>query len=68
LVIETAGVLAVIPRLRIWIGLGILSFYGGVLLTFDYGFHFNAIFTAVYLLPLEPWLTRRAELTAEPRS
>lgn len=61
LVIETAGVLAIFPRLRTWIGLGIIAFYAGVLLTFDYGFYFNAIFTAVYLLPLEPWLTRRAE-------
>jgi len=61
LVIETAGVLAVIPRLRMWIGLALLGFYAGVLLTFDYGFHFNALFTALYLLPVEPWMTRRAE-------
>jgi hypothetical protein len=59
LVIETAGVLAIIPQLRTWIGLGILGFYAGVLLTFDYGFHFNALFTALYLLPIEPWLTKR---------
>lgn len=60
LVIETAGVLAIFPRLRTWIGLGIIGFYVGVLLTFDYGFHFNALFTALYLLPIEPWLTNRA--------
>lgn len=59
LVIETAGVLAIFPRLRTWSGVGILGFYAGVLLTFDYGFHFNALFTALYLLPLEPWLTNR---------
>lgn len=61
LVIETAGVLAIFPRLRPWIGLGILGFYAGVLLTFDYGFHFNALFTALYLLPVESWITKWAE-------
>jgi hypothetical protein len=61
LVIETAGVLAIFPRLRTWIGLGLVGFYAGVLLTFDYGFHFNALFTALYLLPFEPWITARAE-------
>ncbi|HEX5103870.1 MAG TPA: hypothetical protein VFV87_08680, partial [Pirellulaceae bacterium] len=61
LVVETAGVLAIIPRLRLWIGLGLLAFYVGVLATFDYGFQFNALLTAMYLLPLEPWLTRRVE-------
>ena len=39
---------------------GALGFYAGVLLTFDYGFHFNALFTALYLLPIEPWITKRA--------
>jgi hypothetical protein len=68
LVIETAGVLALVPRLRTWVGLGILGFYVGVLLTFDYGFYFNFIFTAVYLLPVEPWLTRRAEQALPPQS
>ena len=28
------------------------AFYAGVLATFDYGFQFNALFTALYLLPL----------------
>jgi hypothetical protein len=60
LVIETAGVLAVFPRLRTWIGLALVGFYAGVLLTFDYGFHFNALFTALYLLPVEPWISARA--------
>jgi hypothetical protein len=59
LIIETAGVLAIFPRWRPWIGLGLVGFYAGVLLTFDYGFHFNALFTALYLLPVEPWLTGR---------
>lgn len=58
LVIETAGVLAVYRPWRTWIGLGLLGFYAGVLLTFDYGFHFNALLTAFYLLPVEGWLIR----------
>jgi hypothetical protein len=53
LIIETAGVLAVFPRLRQWIGLGLVGFYGGVLATFDYGFQFNALLTALYFLPIE---------------
>jgi hypothetical protein len=60
LVVETAGVLAIFPRLRVWIGLALLAFYGGVLLTFDYGFQLNAILTALYLLPFERGLNGRA--------
>ena len=59
LVFETAGILALIPRLRPWIGLGLLAFYGGVLATFDYGFQFNALFTALYFLPCEAWINER---------
>jgi hypothetical protein len=58
LVVESTAVLAVFPRLRPWVGLGLLGFYAGVLATFDYGFQFNAILTAVYFMPVEPWLTR----------
>lgn len=61
LMIETAGILAVFPRLRTWIGLGLLAFYFGVLATFDYGFQFNALLTALYFLPFEHWITQRAE-------
>jgi hypothetical protein len=57
LIFETAGVLALIPRLRPWIGLGLLAFYGGVLATFDYGFQFNALFTALFFLPCEAWIS-----------
>jgi hypothetical protein len=56
LVVETCGVLAVFPRLRTWIGLATVGFYVGVLLTFDYGFQFNLLFTALYLLPVEWWI------------
>lgn len=65
LVIETAGVLAIFPRLRTAIGVGLLAFYAGVLLTFDYGFHFNALFTALYFLPFDRWLTRPAHSLPE---
>jgi hypothetical protein len=61
LVIETAGVLAIFPRLRPWIGWGLVAFYGGVLATFDYGFQFNAWFTALYFLPCERYVTRAAD-------
>jgi hypothetical protein len=60
LVVETAGILAIIPRLRVWVGLALLGFYAGVLATFDYGFQFNALLTAIYFLPLESWTTQRA--------
>jgi hypothetical protein len=56
LVVETCGVLAVFPRLRTWIGLATVGFYVGVLMTFDYGFQLNLLFTAVYLLPVERWV------------
>jgi hypothetical protein len=64
LAIETAGILALVPRLRPWIGLALLGFYAGVLATFDYGFQFNALFTAMYLLPVELWINAWAERRA----
>ncbi|HZN35138.1 MAG TPA: hypothetical protein VFB80_15020 [Pirellulaceae bacterium] len=60
LVVESSGILAIFPRLRTWIGLALLAFYAGVLATFDYGFQFNAMLTAIYFLPLESWITRWA--------
>ena len=56
--------LAIFPRLRPWIGWALVGFYAGVLATFDYGFQFNAILTALYFLPCERWITRRARLQA----
>jgi hypothetical protein len=68
LLFETAGVLAVVPRWRPWIGAGLVLFYLGVLLTFPYGFAFNAVLTALYLLPCERWLMsaiiRRRQIAA----
>jgi hypothetical protein len=61
LIIETAGILAIFPRLRPWIGWGLVAFYAGVLATFDYGFQFNALFTALYFLPFEKLIARGAE-------
>jgi hypothetical protein len=60
LIFETAGILAILPRLRTLIGIGLVAFYVGVLATFDYGFQFNALLTALYLLPVEFFVTRLA--------
>jgi len=67
LVIETAGILAIFPRLRPWIGLALLGFYAGVLATFDYGFQFNALLTGLYLLPCERWINRWFRRAREAR-
>ena len=61
LVVETGGVLAIFPRLRTWIGLATVGFYLGVIATFDFGFQFNLLFTALYLLPVEAWILARAQ-------
>jgi hypothetical protein len=69
LVLETAGIFAIIPRLRTVIGIGLMAFYAGVLATFDYGFQFNALLTAVYFLPIERavtlWAVRRGREKSE---
>lgn len=61
LVVESAGILAIFPKLRPWIGLALVGFYAGVLATFDYGFQFNALLTAVYFLPVERKITAWAQ-------
>jgi len=61
LIFETAGVLAIFPRLRSIVGWGLIAFYIGVLATFDYGFQFNALLTALYFLPFERLITEAAE-------
>jgi hypothetical protein len=68
LIVETAGVLAIFPRLRPWIGLGLVGFYAGVLATFQYGFEFNALFTAFYFFPVEAWIERRYAAATMSRS
>ena len=58
-------------RMHLWIGLALSAFYVGVLATFDYGFQFNALLTALYFLPVEHFITRTAlarqqRMTASP--
>jgi hypothetical protein len=65
LIVETCGILAIFPRLRTLVGLALLGFYLGVIVTFPYGFALNAVFTAVYLLPVERWITRWAQRRAD---
>lgn len=57
LVIELASILAIAHvSLRYLIGFGLTGFYLGVLTTFvTFGFHFNAILVALFLLPVD-WL------------
>ncbi len=68
LVVETAGVLAIFPRLRPIVGWGLVAFYIGVLATFDYGFQFNALLTALYFLPFEQLITHTAERRIKPQT
>ena len=58
MVIECLSVLAVFNRwARYLVGIGVVGFYMGVLTTFvDFGFHFNAMLTAWFLLPFDYWL------------
>jgi len=55
LVIECLSILAVFHwSLRYLVGLGLFGFYVGVLGTFvTFGFHFNAILVALFLLPVD---------------
>lgn len=50
LTVEAACALAWIPRIRPWIGWALLAFYGGVLVTFPFGFWGNAALTYLYLV------------------
>lgn len=57
LLVETLAILALIPGMRVVVGLALLGLYLGILTTFvDFGFHFNALLVAMFLLPLEPYL------------
>lgn len=65
LIFETAGIVGLFSRrLRPWIGLMLVSFYVGVVLTFDYGFHLNLLLTALFYLPFNEWLLRWAPARA----
>lgn len=58
LLIECLSILAVFHwSLRYLVGLGLTGFYAGVLGTFvTFGFHFNAILVAWFLLPVDRWM------------
>ena len=65
LIFETSAIVGLFSRqLRPWIGLMLVSFYIGVVLTFDYGFHLNLVLTALFYLPFDRWLTKRATASA----
>jgi hypothetical protein len=57
LVIECASILCLLSTwLRYAVGIGLTGFYIGVLTTFvTFGFHFNAVLVALFLLPVD-WL------------
>lgn len=61
LAIECGCILVIFSRwLRYGFGLAIFGFYLGVLTTFvDFGFHFNALLVAWFLLPVDRWLGLR---------
>jgi hypothetical protein len=42
-----------IPRLRVLVGLGMAGFYLSVIEAFNYGFHYNLVFTVLFFLPCE---------------
>jgi hypothetical protein len=42
----------------------LVSFYIGVVLTFDYGFHLNLVLTALFYLPFHEWLPKGAAVRA----
>jgi hypothetical protein len=57
IIFETAAIVGLFSRrLRPWIGAMLLSFYVGVVLTFDYGFHLNLVLTALFYLPFDAWI------------
>ena len=57
LAIECLSIVCVLGRwFRYAIGFALFGFYVGVLTTFvDFGFHFNAILVAWFLLPVDHW-------------
>ena len=69
LFLETASLPAIFfPRVRLAVGLGMVGFYLSVIETFNYGFHYNLLFTAMFFLPGErlaemvyAWWRKRAQ-------
>jgi predicted DCC family thiol-disulfide oxidoreductase YuxK len=61
LMAETTAILGLWwPRLRVVIGLTLIGFYGGVIATFGYGFAQNAVWVALFMLPIEALASRLA--------
>ena len=67
LLIECGCILAIFHRwLRYGFGFAIFGFYLGVLTTFvDFGFHFNALLVAWFLLPIDWWFGLKFNKTQE---
>ena len=70
LAIECVSILAIFHRsLRYLVGFGLIGFYMGVLGTFiTFGFHFNAILVALFLLPADLLLGLHFENSSSPAS
>jgi hypothetical protein len=50
-----------LPRLRPWVGLGLLGFHCGQISVFGWGFHANAVLIALFFLPCDRWVARLVE-------
>jgi hypothetical protein len=58
---ECAALPAVfLPRLRPWVGLGLIGFHVGQIGMFGWGFHANVVLVALFFLPCAAWLDRSA--------
>ncbi len=56
---EVGGLVAVVsPRLRPWVGLGLLGLHYGIVTVFGWGFHANAVIVALVFLPFREWVER----------
>lgn len=67
LLTELGACLALLsPRLRPWIGLGLLGLHYGIVSVFGWAFHFNALLIALVFLPVDRWLSRWPLPTAAP--
>lgn len=56
IVFEVFAPLAILPRCRFWIGLGLVAMHLGIITVFGWGFHGNMIFIALLMFPFQSWL------------
>ncbi|MCY2943882.1 MAG: hypothetical protein WCO91_04925 [Gemmataceae bacterium] len=56
IVFEVFAPLAILPRCRFWIGLGLVAMHLGIITVFGWGFHGNMIFIALLMFPFRSWL------------